>query len=92
MRAELGNLNHCAVPFLSCTDANLCWYYYITDTDINNFSDNVMVLDVQFTSMTRSEIRQIVTYNKNNLLGKFHKHCVKNIQQRTAILNTINGE
>ena len=28
MRAELANLNHCAVPFLSCVAANLCWYYY----------------------------------------------------------------
>ena len=28
MRAELANLNHCAVPFLSRAIANLCWYYY----------------------------------------------------------------
>ena len=28
MRAELVNLNHCAVPFLSRAAANLCWYYY----------------------------------------------------------------
>ena len=27
MRAELANLNHCAVPFLSRADVNLCWYY-----------------------------------------------------------------
>ena len=26
MRAELGNLNHCAVPFLSRADVNLSWY------------------------------------------------------------------
>ena len=28
MRAELANLNHRAVTFLSRTTANLCWYYY----------------------------------------------------------------
>ena len=28
MRAELANLNDCAVPFLSRAAANLCWYYY----------------------------------------------------------------
>ena len=27
MRAELANLNHCAVPFPSRAAANLCWYY-----------------------------------------------------------------
>ena len=27
MRAELANLNYCAVPFLSRAVANLCWYY-----------------------------------------------------------------
>ena len=29
MRAELANLNDCAVPFLSRAAVNLCWYYYI---------------------------------------------------------------
>ena len=29
MRAELGSLNHCAVPFLSHVTANLCWVKYI---------------------------------------------------------------
>ena len=29
MRAELANLNHCAVSLLSRAAANLCWYYYI---------------------------------------------------------------
>ena len=29
MRAELASLNYCAIPFLSRTCANLCWYYYI---------------------------------------------------------------
>ena len=28
MRAELANLNNCAVPFLSRAAANLCWHYY----------------------------------------------------------------
>ena len=28
MRAELTNLNHCAVPFLSRAAVNLCWYYH----------------------------------------------------------------
>ena len=28
MRAELANLNHCAVPFLSLAAVNLCWYNY----------------------------------------------------------------
>ena len=28
MRAELANLNHCAVLFLSRTAVNLSWYYY----------------------------------------------------------------
>ena len=28
MRAKLANLNHCAVPFLSCAAVNLSWYYY----------------------------------------------------------------
>ena len=27
MRAELANLNHCAVPFLSRAAVNLSWYY-----------------------------------------------------------------
>ena len=30
MRAELANLNHCTVPFLSRAAVNLCWYYYTT--------------------------------------------------------------
>ena len=29
MRAELANLNVCAVPFLSRAAVNFCWYYYI---------------------------------------------------------------
>ena len=29
MHAELASLNHCAVPFISRADANLCWYYCI---------------------------------------------------------------
>ena len=32
MRAEIANLNHCAVPFLSRADVNLIWYdsiYYV---------------------------------------------------------------
>ena len=29
MRAKLATLNHCAVPFLSRTAVNLCWYYHI---------------------------------------------------------------
>ena len=32
MRAELTNLNNCAVPFLSRAATNLCWYYNITKT------------------------------------------------------------
>ena len=28
MHAELANLNHCAVSFLSRAAVNLCWYYY----------------------------------------------------------------
>ena len=28
MRAELPNLDDCAVPFLSRAAVNLCWYYY----------------------------------------------------------------
>ena len=28
MPAELANLNHCAVLFLSRAATNLCWYYY----------------------------------------------------------------
>ena len=35
MRAELANLNHCAVPFLRSAAANLCWYYSIVLTTIN---------------------------------------------------------
>ena len=34
MRADLANLDHCAVPYLSSAAANLCWYntsvYYIS--------------------------------------------------------------
>ena len=30
MRAELANLNHCAVPFLNRAAVNLCWYYDTT--------------------------------------------------------------
>ena len=26
--AELADLNHCAVPFLTCAAVNLRWYYY----------------------------------------------------------------
>ena len=29
MRAEIANLNNCAVPFSSRAAANLCWYYII---------------------------------------------------------------
>ena len=39
MRAKLGTLNHCEVPFLSRAGANLCWYYYTT---ICHFADCVM--------------------------------------------------
>ena len=42
MRAELANLNHCAVPFLSRAVVNLCWYgvTYIL------YSSTFLVLDV----------------------------------------------
>ena len=29
MRAELANLNYCAVAFLSRAAVNLCWYYIL---------------------------------------------------------------
>ena len=32
MRAELANLNHCAVQFLSRAAVNLSWYYYSSTT------------------------------------------------------------
>ena len=34
MRAELANLNHCVVHFLSRAAVNLCWYYYNNKTFI----------------------------------------------------------
>ena len=40
MRAESASLNHCTVPFLSSTGANLCWYYYI----LNLSSWNICIL------------------------------------------------
>ena len=36
MRAELGGLNHCAVPVLSRAAANMCWYYYIPLVIVTN--------------------------------------------------------
>ena len=33
MRAELANLHHCEVPFLSRAAVNLCWYDYDYDYD-----------------------------------------------------------
>ena len=36
MRAELANLNHCAVPLLSRAAVNLCWFY-----NNNNYPDKV---------------------------------------------------
>ena len=36
MRAELANLNNCAVPFLSRATANLRWYYYTSFTGSPN--------------------------------------------------------
>ena len=34
MRAEVSSLNHCAVPFLSRTAINLCWYSILLHTQI----------------------------------------------------------
>ena len=34
MRAQLANLKHCAVPFLSRAAVNLSWYDSIVDIDI----------------------------------------------------------
>ena len=38
VRAELANLNNCAVPFLSRAAVNLCWYNYIQS--ISKFKTN----------------------------------------------------
>ena len=36
MRAELTNLNNCAVPILSRAAVNLCWYYYVSHIYISS--------------------------------------------------------
>ena len=38
MRAELANLDDCAVPFLSRAAVNLCWYYYILYSFHQNYT------------------------------------------------------
>ena len=48
MRVELASLNHCAVFFLSRTDANFFWYYYkITFMLKNPFLENLRVIHAQ---------------------------------------------
>ena len=44
MRAELTNLNHCAVPFLSRGDTNLSWYYmkYASRTESIKQTENTI--------------------------------------------------
>ena len=44
MRAELANLNHCAVPFLSRANVNLSWY----DSNLLNNSRNIIVVSQPF--------------------------------------------
>ena len=54
MRAELANLNHCAVSFLSRAADNLCWYYYTT-----LFLRNIKKSDIR---------KDILVELKNNML------------------------
>ena len=39
MRAELANLNHCAVPFLSRATVNLSWYDSIQYSDLSIYHE-----------------------------------------------------
>ena len=50
MRAELGFLNHCAVPFLNRAAANLCCYYvYVYIYKLEAFS-NCIYLDIALST------------------------------------------
>ena len=52
LRAKLASLNHCAVPLLSRTAANLCWYYNTIMLNSNNiFSDNFIFLSYTYWQM-----------------------------------------
>ena len=75
MRAELANLDHCAVPFLSRATVNLCWYYYTIEirsllikVAINQ---NKSVLYIGFnpcikTTKNKTEsVCKVVTYSNN---------------------------
>ena len=42
MRAELANLNHCAVLFLSRAAANFCWYHKLENC--NRFPITVKII------------------------------------------------
>ena len=60
MRAELTNLNHCAVPFLSRAAVNFCWFYYIVniifwfEVVIYHFSADANFANLDFTSARMS--------------------------------------
>ena len=60
MRAELANLNHCAVPFLSRAAVNLSWY------DSTVFY--ILMKPIPITCFSLSPKQRLLSYNhhKNN--------------------------
>ena len=49
MRTELSNLNHCAVPFLSCSSVNFSCHYFIAppESDLANNTGIHLKLDLR---------------------------------------------
>ena len=58
MRAELANLNHCAVPFLRRAAANLSWY------DSTATVRDMLFLTILLTKTTAAQNEDALSYHK----------------------------
>ena len=80
MRAELDNLNHCAVPFLSRADPNSCWYYISNqsqlEAEISELRKRKMKLDEDVSQKKRQF--EVLVYSIQQLQHDLH------MQQATA--------
>ena len=68
MRAELANLNHCAVPFLSRGAPNLCWYNTITYLQYKIWH-GVTVYNIEYLNQNAGSISAKRSFNWSCLIS-----------------------
>ena len=63
MRAELANINHCAVPFLSRAAVNLSWY------------DSTYIIIIYIIYMVYAACTECSVWNTGKLTKSIIYHC-----------------